>query len=385
MGSIRLNKDATKDYTMISNIFIDKYMPHANGDYIKIYLFLHRCLNGTMAEELSIDLIADSLDCTTKDIFRALHHWEKVKLIILQKNAEGEIEAITLVPPEQLEYQQQEETTAKTVASSSATASTTISETSSSNLPTVDSTSSLPATASIEIPDRNAYRMENMGDLTSDKNFTYMKKYIEVLSKRMFTPEDANLLLYLQKGLLFSKKLIEYLYEYCIQKNKDNNSYIERVALNWYKAGIHTVEEAKQYSLRYSSTHNIVRKAFGIDRQLGEKEASFVRRWTEEFHMSDELLKEGCDRTLLKSTKPDFPYANSIFERWYKKNITTMEQVREDDEAYHKNANYKNKENDKNYSSQKSQKQIPYNEYTQRNYSKSEMKSIEQRLLHGSS
>ena len=57
-------------------------MPGANGEYVKIYLYLLRCLKPE-PQELSISLIADKFDHTESDVCRALKYWEKMKLLKL--------------------------------------------------------------------------------------------------------------------------------------------------------------------------------------------------------------------------------------------------------------------------------------------------------------
>ena len=57
---------------MEDNEFIDKYMPEANGEYVKVYLLLLRHLNDPSVS-LDISKIADILDYTEKDVIRALN------------------------------------------------------------------------------------------------------------------------------------------------------------------------------------------------------------------------------------------------------------------------------------------------------------------------
>ena len=47
-------------------------------------------------------------------------------------------------------------------------------------------------------------------------------------------------------------ELLEYLAEYCAEGGHTSIRYIEKVALNWYQAGIHTRDEAREHSTRYS-------------------------------------------------------------------------------------------------------------------------------------
>ncbi len=78
--------------TVISNQFLDLYMPQANGEFVKIYLYLLRMQN--LAQPLSLTSIADRLNCTEGDVMRALKYWEKSGLLSLTSNASGEISDI---------------------------------------------------------------------------------------------------------------------------------------------------------------------------------------------------------------------------------------------------------------------------------------------------
>ena len=64
-------------------------MPGANGEFVKLYLYLLRCA-GT-GRELSISSIADFFDHTEKDVRRALSYWEKLKLLKLRYDEDGGI------------------------------------------------------------------------------------------------------------------------------------------------------------------------------------------------------------------------------------------------------------------------------------------------------
>ena len=43
MAKITLYHDQSAAATCVPNIFIDQYMTRANGEYVKIYLYLLRC------------------------------------------------------------------------------------------------------------------------------------------------------------------------------------------------------------------------------------------------------------------------------------------------------------------------------------------------------
>ena len=76
MTEITLHKDNDNSTTAISNRFIDEYMTNANGEFVKIYLYLLRCMNSPDCS-FSISRAADKFNHTEKDIQRALKYWEK--------------------------------------------------------------------------------------------------------------------------------------------------------------------------------------------------------------------------------------------------------------------------------------------------------------------
>ena len=45
MAKLILDRGNFADFTSISNVFLDEYMPKANGEFIKIYLHLLRLMN----------------------------------------------------------------------------------------------------------------------------------------------------------------------------------------------------------------------------------------------------------------------------------------------------------------------------------------------------
>lgn len=45
MNTITLHMENRADNTAVSNYFIDTLMPQANGEFVKIYLYLLRCVS----------------------------------------------------------------------------------------------------------------------------------------------------------------------------------------------------------------------------------------------------------------------------------------------------------------------------------------------------
>lgn len=96
MAKITLYHDQSAAATCVPNIFIDQYMTRANGEYVKIYLYLLRCFAQPSAD-FSLSGLADHFDCTERDILRALKYWEKLRLFHLEYDANDNLSGIRML------------------------------------------------------------------------------------------------------------------------------------------------------------------------------------------------------------------------------------------------------------------------------------------------
>ncbi len=88
--------------TFIHNTFIEKYMLGANGSYVKVYLYLSKCIQSGQ-EDLSISSLADQMENTEKDILRALNYWEKQGLLAITRGQDKKtIQGIDVLDPDEL-------------------------------------------------------------------------------------------------------------------------------------------------------------------------------------------------------------------------------------------------------------------------------------------
>ncbi len=90
MGKIILDGPDVYSVTPISNRFIDEYMLNANGEFVKIYLYLLRALSAT-DYDVSVCHIADIFNHTEKDVIRALKYWEQTGLLRLSIDASNQL------------------------------------------------------------------------------------------------------------------------------------------------------------------------------------------------------------------------------------------------------------------------------------------------------
>ena len=260
MSHFTLTTGTSVGTTSISNIFLDEYMPGANGEYVRVYLYLLRSL-GDSTRELSVIGLADVLDCTESDILRAFKYWEKQGLLKLECNASNVLLGIYLCEPSHLRTAGQPDRHASVATPGSS--------------PVVPSVASASA-----VPERKAYSRDQLREFTSQSDCRQLLFVCEQYMKKTLTPSEIETLLYFYDQLHFSVDLVEYLVEYCVCKGSSSIHYIEKVGLAWAEAGITTVSQAKERTTTYRRNTFAIMKAFGInDRNPVQPELDYIEKW----------------------------------------------------------------------------------------------------------
>ena len=76
---MRVHLPGNGGMTMVENTFIDRFMPAASGDFVKIYLYLLRCVQEGHTD-VTVSQIADALNYTEADVKRALGYWKRMRM-----------------------------------------------------------------------------------------------------------------------------------------------------------------------------------------------------------------------------------------------------------------------------------------------------------------
>lgn len=367
MNSITLTNANPSNQTMVPNIFIDKFMPSANGSYVKVYLYLLRSLTN-QTYELSIPFLADCLENTEKDILRALNYWEKCHIITIDRNKENEITNISFNPLTDTSNSHIDNTTP-------AIQKHPLEESNSHTRK--DLPISEPVTES-RFP-RPTYSNAQIKALCDHDEIKWLLNIIPVYLDRNLKPTDIQLILYFYETLGFSVELITHLYDYCVSKNKKNIKYIEAVALAWAEEGIDSIEKAEISSTKYNNTYNAVNKSFGLNRIPGAAEKKFIDHWIKVFAFDDSIIVEACNRSLLQTGKPDFKYANGILENWHKNNVKHLSDIKQLDLQH--NAQNNTQLNSANSTKSPTNTTNKFSAFPQRNYTKDDYTNLEQKLL----
>ena len=395
MSLISLQNSSELEVTILSNRFIDNFMPRANGEFVKVYIYLLRAVSSSPSS-FSLEHMADRLFCTERDIFRALKYWEGEKILSLTYTTDRQLSGITLLEPFADAGHMESSASSENIFSTAGTSSSPVSaqmaagisqpvaltgsapknvSLSSSNSAVSGGTSSELSTSADYI---RSLTPDHISELKQNEEVSQLLYIAEQYLAKTLTPTEMQKIFFFYDELHMSADLIEYLVEYCVSRGRKSMRYIETVALAWTRDGVTTVEMARDASSRFSKDYYTILKAMGISgRNPVDNEITYIDTWRKTYGFDLELIQEACSRTVLSTGQPSFQYADKILSGWKKKNVHTLEDIRLLDAAHKKRQLEKSVSRKKQPQTQP-QNSNRFNNFHQRDYDFAE---YEKRLL----
>ncbi len=296
MRKITLYNTNKYHHISVSTHFIDNYLSDAPGEFVKVYLYLLRCMEDE-SMSLSVSGIADYLNHTEKDVLRALTYWEKKSLLTLDYDESQKLCGI---------HFQGEQTSSDTQPAA---------------MPLDEQTSV------VSVPDTriSKARIGELAEVPDVKQLLFIAS--QYLGKTL-SPSDIEVLLHIYDDLGFSSELMEYLIETCVEKKCTSLSYIEDTAHQWYQNHITTVDQARGSVNASGQDSLLIMKALGISgRVLAQSELGYVQKWLHTYGFSLEIVLDACSRTIQAISRPSFRYADTILTNWKQQNVQTLADI----------------------------------------------------------
>lgn len=319
-------KSSNSNYTPVSNIFIDKFMPKARGEFVKVYLLgLKYCVSGELG--VSSQIMASALHLLETDLLNAWNYWNDenvVKIIPIDNMGNYSIEFLDLT-----------------------------------NSPNED------------LKDINLLEELNKNS-TKD-----MLQDIERLLGRPLSSKEMTMYISWLKDFSFSPEIILLLIQYCASKGKTDCRYIEKIAIAWFDAKIKNINDAQTFIKKHEDKWIKIRKILnylGIkDAEIMKPQEDMMDKWINTYNFPLDVIYKACDVCFQRINKADFKYIDGILSSWHKEQLKTIEDINSKDtkKAYYPNNFNKNNNVNKTTNS-------TFNNFKQRNYN---FKDLEKKLL----
>lgn len=293
-------------HTAIENIFINDFMPMANGVQLKVYLTGYKFAkeqNTTI--EVTNTSIAKHLNIPLSDVLSAWDFWENKNVIV--KHAKLDATDVTDFDVEFLSLIQ---------------------------LYIDKNLESKQATSSGEVPSQTV----ELVNASKDPQIKEMFYLIDQLVRRTLEPNERMRILDLVRKYNFDTSVVIRAFELAIEgRGQKSFNYVKAILLDWYDKGLLTLKDVeeklmteKEEFLRYRKIYAILGYGSKLPSE-GDKEV--MKRWLDDYQLDFDylvfVLKESSKRT----SNVNMNYLDKIIMDLHKEDIRTIDAYKQYVEA----------------------------------------------------
>lgn len=305
MSFILETTDIDLGNTPIENIFINDFMPMANGTYVKVYLLGYKYAYDRDGKiSVDNDTIAKNLNMPLSEVLEAWDFWENKGIIEKIYNDEDnkfdyKVKFLNLkqlyIKNNYRPINTQEELTNKSYSCS----------------------------------------VEDLVGANQNPEINKMFNNIDYIMRRPLFPNEKNKILEWIYNYNMNPDIIEKAFFYGVEKKgKRSLNYIEGIIRNWYDKGITNVEALQEYfksnDERYYRYEKVM-KHLGFGNRLpsvGEMEV--IDKWFDKYNFTMEVVLKGCENSR-KTANPSINYIDGILTSWYEKGIESVDEIEQKD------------------------------------------------------
>ena len=297
--------------TLIPDIFFSEYLSEANGDFIKVYLYI--LFLSKYDKDIKINDLSKKLVLPVKTIQDAMKYWEEQGLITKKNtgyiiNNMQEIELHKLYKP-------------KTALSA-------------------------------EQLQKSAENQKRAKAIEFINN-----KYFSGLMPTTWYPEIE---LWFKK-YKFDEEVMIALFGYCFDMSALHKNYVQTVAEAWSKNNIKTFNDLDVYYEKQEKVKVIAKtisKKLGLSRGLTQYEYAYIEKWNIDYGYGLDIIEIALKKTTSKAN-PNFDYLDKLLTDWHDRGFKTPNHVQ----------TFLAEFKEKNKNIKKLEKETGYDKYDQRNYS----------------
>jgi len=281
--------------TPIENIFINDYMPQADGTYVKVYLMGYKYAKDRL--DFNNETISKNLNLPLSDVLNAWNYWENEGIIIKHETDDEYNYIVEFVNLKQFYV----DNVYKHIRN---------------------------------VNDKNSY-VDNDKLISTARNpeiKTMMEEIEDMLGRPLKVSEKQKIITWLNKYKTKPNMMIQA-FSYSVNNKKIKRfNYIESVVSAWYDAGVVDLDTMVEYLEKRNdrfSAYSRISKALGFNRTLTEAEMRTIDRWIDEWDFSMEMILKCLDNST-KINNPNLNYFDKILSDWYKNGFKTIEDLKND-------------------------------------------------------
>ena len=282
--------------TPVENIFINDYMPVADGTYVKVYLMGYKYARDKQSN-FNNETIAKNLKLPLSDVMSAWDYWQNEGIIIKHETDDEYNYTVEFVNLKQLyidnvyKYIKQNKKKPDYVDNNELISSSKISE-----------------------------------------NKKMMEEIEEMYGRPLKISEKQKIVSWLNNYKM-NTEIMAQAFSYCINNKKAKRfSYVESVISAWHDEGVNDIDSMVEYLEKRNDRYSVysrISKALGFNRILTEAEMKIIDKWVDEWDFSMEMILKCLDNST-KINNPNLNYFDKILSDWYKNGFKSIEDLKND-------------------------------------------------------
>lgn len=269
----------TLSQTPIPDVFFTEYISQANGDFVKVYIYLY--FLAKYSNDIKANDLSKRLELPLKTIQDAIKYWEDEGLLI--RKGQGfivasiqEIEINKIYKPKV-------------------------------NLSPED----------IAKVDENKKRIKAIDSINN-------QFFQGVMSPSWYGDIDLWF-----KKYGFDEEVMVSLFAHCYNKSALHRNYILAVANAWKKEGIKTFSDLEKYEIRQTKVKALadsIKKKLRLQRMLTEYEYAYVEKWCVDYNYSIDIVEIALKKTVSKYSI-NFEYLDKLLTDWHEHGLKAPDKI----------------------------------------------------------
>ncbi len=265
--------------TELPDVFFTEYLPEANGDFIKVYIYI--LFLSKYNTEIKINDLSKTLSLDFPTVQDAIKYWEEKGIIVKT------IDGYSLTNIQEIEL---------------------------SKLYTPKVTSS---------PE----------DALKNSQNQYRAKAIEDINKLFFqgvmSPSWYNDIDFWFTKYEFDEQVMIALFNYCHDNRALHRNYIQTVAEGWSKNNIKTFNDLDAYFEKQEKRSIIkksIAKKLNLYRNLTAYDEEYIIKWTENYNYGMDIIEIALKKAS-SNNNIRFEYIDKLLTDWHNKSLQTVDEV----------------------------------------------------------
>lgn len=294
MSFFRKNNNLDLGEVPIESIFINDFLPMANGTYVKVYLLGYKYAFDLT--DVTNQMLATHLNIPLSDVIKAWEFWEGKNIIKIHNKDSNDFD-IEFYSLRQL-YIENNYSTNK---------------------------------AKITPDDKYMRNQDFLLEMNENDEVRKMFRSInDIISREMQPNEQLKILNVLQRYVMEPKVIVQA-FRFSVEKKKKKNlNYIMAIIRNWYDDGIITFKDLENHFIKNSSRYGLyseIYKALGYSSSLvsaGDKE--IIDKWIDQYTFDKEFIVEIIKFASKKTSNVNMNYIDKFVTDAYKNEFKTIEE-----------------------------------------------------------